>query len=46
LEGQIDIMLVIKDMFKKALHSALGYRPPNRVEETYNLSRKTPLKSA
>ena len=28
------------------LHSALGYRPPNKVEEIYNLSRKTLLKSA
>jgi len=28
------------------LHSALGYRPPNRVEETYNLSRETLLISA
>ena len=28
------------------LHSALGYRPPNRAEETYNLSCKTLLKSA
>ena len=28
------------------LHSALGYRPPNRAEETYQLSRKTLLESA
>jgi len=28
------------------LHSALDYRPPNRVEETYNLSHKTLIKSA
>ena len=28
------------------LHSALGYRPPNQAEETYNLSRMTLLKSA
>jgi transposase InsO family protein len=28
------------------LHSALGYRPPNQAEETYNLSHKTLLKSA
>jgi transposase InsO family protein len=28
------------------LHSALGYRPPNRAEETYNLSRMTRLRSA
>ena len=28
------------------LHSALGYRPPNRAEETYNLSRMTLLRSA
>ena len=28
------------------LHSALGYRPPNQAEKTYNLSRKTLLKSA
>ncbi len=28
------------------LHSALGYRPPNQAEETYNLSRKTLLRSA
>jgi len=28
------------------LHSALGYRPPNRAEEIYNLNRKTLLKSA
>ena len=28
------------------LHSALGYRSPNQAEETYNLSRKTLLRSA
>ena len=28
------------------LHSALGYHPPNQAEETYNLSRKTLLRSA
>lgn len=28
------------------LHSALGYCPPNKAEETYNLSRNTLLKSA
>lgn len=28
------------------LHSALGYRPPNQAEKTYNLSRKTLLKTA
>lgn len=28
------------------LHSALGYRPPNWAEATYNQSRKTLLKSA
>jgi len=28
------------------LHSALGYRPPNRVEETYNLTTRTPLENA
>ena len=28
------------------LHSALGYRPPNRVEETYNLTTRTPLDAA
>jgi putative transposase len=28
------------------LHSALGYRPPNRTEETYNFSHNTLLKSA
>ncbi len=28
------------------LHSALGYRPPNRAEEIYNLSRMTLLRSA
>jgi transposase InsO family protein len=28
------------------LHSALGYRPPNRAEETYNLSHRTLLENA
>lgn len=28
------------------LHSALGYRPPNQAEETYNLSHKTLLRTA
>jgi len=28
------------------LHSALGYRPPNRVEETYNLTTRTLLETA
>ncbi len=28
------------------LHSALGYRTPNRVEETYNLTTRTPLETA
>jgi putative transposase len=28
------------------LHSALGYQPPNRAEETYNLSHKTLLETA
>lgn len=28
------------------LHSALGYRPPNRAEKIYNLSQNTLLKSA
>ena len=28
------------------LHSVLGYCPPNRAEETYNLNRNTLLKSA
>ena len=28
------------------LHSALGYRPPNQAEKTYNQSRDTLLKSA
>ncbi|MEW6051558.1 MAG: integrase core domain-containing protein [Candidatus Zixiibacteriota bacterium] len=28
------------------LHSALGYRTPNRVEETYNLTTRTLLENA
>lgn len=28
------------------LHSSLGYRTPNRVEETYNLTTRTPLETA
>ena len=36
----------IENYNESYLHSALGYRPPNRVEETYNLSRKTLLRSA
>jgi putative transposase len=31
---------------ERYLHSALGYRPPNRAEETYQLSRIALLKSA
>jgi transposase InsO family protein len=28
------------------LHSALGYKTPNQMEETYNLSHKTLLETA
>ncbi len=36
----------IEDYNESYLHSALGYRPPNQAEATYNLSRDTLLKSA
>ena len=36
----------IKYYNESYLHSALGYRPPNRAEQNYNLSRDTILKSA
>jgi transposase InsO family protein len=36
----------IKKYNQTYLHSALGYQPPNRCEETYNLSPTTPFQAA
>lgn len=45
-ELTIDLHRWIEYYNESYLHSALGYRPPNRAEETYQLSCKTLLKSA
>ena len=44
----IDFALInwIEYYNKNYLHSALGYSPPNKFEETYNMSYKTLLKTA
>ena len=44
LTGELDGW--IEKYNESYLHSALGYRPPNQVEETHNLSHKTLLRSA